>query len=142
MFCGYVTARMRFGFQMNFEHLTLLRHPVSRSGNNPGKVKRVVSCKRKTHHLTVTRRKQPAIGKMHDKENEMKCVQDVDLWEFPLQVDNNPETGKTGSQLAAHSSLTEVRNAFPAQTVFLSLVFLCGNVNHTMCFSSQGTTAQ
>uniref|UniRef100_A0AAQ4QUZ8 Katanin p80 subunit C-terminal domain-containing protein n=1 Tax=Gasterosteus aculeatus aculeatus TaxID=481459 RepID=A0AAQ4QUZ8_GASAC len=90
------------------EQLNMKRHPVSRSGNNPGKVKRVVSCKRKTHHLTVTRRKQPAIGKMHDKENEMKCVQDVDLWEFPLQVDNNPETGKTGSQLAAHSSLTEL----------------------------------
>ncbi|KAM8915544.1 KATNB1-like protein 1 [Spinachia spinachia] len=93
------------------EQLHTKRYPVSRSGNQPGKVKRVVSCKRKTHHLTVTRRKQPGIGKTHDaanKENEMKCVQAVDLWEFPLKVNNNPQTGKTGSEQADHSSLTEL----------------------------------
>ncbi|KAL6105887.1 katnbl1 [Pungitius sinensis] len=87
------------------------RYPVSRSGNNAGKVKRVVSCKRKTHHLTVTRRKQPGIGKMHDaanKENEMECVRDADLWEFPPEVHNNPETGETGSEPADHTSLSEL----------------------------------
>ncbi|XP_031702955.1 KATNB1-like protein 1 isoform X3 [Anarrhichthys ocellatus] len=62
------------------EDFNTKRYPVSRSGNNPGRVKRVVSCKRKTHHLTVTRRKQLGIGKIYDaanKENEMKCMQDV-----------------------------------------------------------------
>ncbi|KAK9533551.1 hypothetical protein VZT92_008662 [Zoarces viviparus] len=93
-------------------------YPVSRSGNNPGRVKRVVSCKRKTHHLTVTRRKQHGIGKIYDaanKENEMKCMQDVqqqifdmDPWEFPLQVNNDPETEKSGSEQADYCSLTEL----------------------------------
>ncbi|XP_042356983.1 KATNB1-like protein 1 isoform X2 [Plectropomus leopardus] len=93
------------------------RYPVSRSGNNPGRVKRVVSCKRKTHHLTVTRRKQIGTGKTYDaanKENEMNCMQDVqqeifdmDPWEFPRNVNNNHKTGKTGSE-ADYCTLTEL----------------------------------
>lgn len=99
-------------------HYNTHMYPVSRSGNNPGRVKRVVSCKRKTHHLTVTRRKQLGIGKMYDaanKENEMKCTQDVqqdtsdmDPWEFPLQFNNNPKTGTTGTEQADYCSLTEL----------------------------------
>ncbi|XP_054470144.1 KATNB1-like protein 1 isoform X2 [Anoplopoma fimbria] len=100
------------------EEFNIKRYPVSRSGNNPGRVKRVVSCKRKTHHLTVTRRKQPGVGKIYDaanKENEIKRMQDMqqeifdmDPWEFPLKVNNNPKTGRTGSEQTDYCSLTEL----------------------------------
>lgn len=116
-----------------FELFTLPRYPVSRSGNNPGRVKRVVSCKRKTHHLAVARRKQLGTGRTHDaanKENEMNCVQDMqqeifdmDPWEFPLNVNNNHKTGRTGSEQADYCMLTEVRNTTAALTIFLC-VFL------------------
>ncbi|KAM3595447.1 uncharacterized protein V6R79_023566 [Siganus canaliculatus] len=94
------------------------KYPVSRSGNNPGRVKRVVSCKRKTHHLTVARRKQPGQGRTCDaanKENEIKCMQDlekeifdVDPWEFPLNINNNHRTSKTGSEPADYYTLNEL----------------------------------
>ncbi|XP_029316998.1 KATNB1-like protein 1 [Cottoperca gobio] len=100
------------------EEFNKKRFPVSRSGNNPGRVKRVVSCKRKTHHLTVTRRKQLGTGKSYDaanKENEIDCMQDeqqeifdMDPWEFPLNVKNNHKTGTTGSEQADYSPLTEL----------------------------------
>ncbi|KAF1374976.1 hypothetical protein PFLUV_G00234620 [Perca fluviatilis] len=100
------------------EEFNRMRYPVSRSGNNPGRVKRVVSCKRKTHHLTVTRRKQLGTGKTYDaanKENEMNCVQDMqqdifdmDPWEFPLNVTNDHKTGNTGSEQADYCTLTEL----------------------------------
>ncbi|XP_051248560.1 KATNB1-like protein 1 [Dicentrarchus labrax] len=100
------------------EEFNKKRYPVSRSGNNPGRVKRVVSCKRKTHHLTVARRKQVGTGRTCDaanKENEMNCMQDMkqeifdmDLWEFPLNVNNNHRTGRTGSEQADYSTLTEL----------------------------------
>ncbi|XP_034381563.1 KATNB1-like protein 1 isoform X1 [Cyclopterus lumpus] len=93
------------------EEFNIKKYPVSRSGNNPGRVKRVVSCKRKTHHLTVTRRKQLGIGKMYDaanKENEMKCMPDMDSCEFPLKNNNNPKTGTTGTEQADYCSLTEL----------------------------------
>ncbi|TNN87259.1 hypothetical protein EYF80_002461 [Liparis tanakae] len=110
---------------MTYVEETHKMYPVSRSGNNPGRVKRVVSCKRKTHHLTVTRRKQLGIGKIYDaanKENEMKRTQDVkqdtsdvDPWEFPLQFNNNPKTGTTGTEQADYCSLTEVIDSFLSQ---------------------------
>ncbi|XP_071354213.1 KATNB1-like protein 1 [Trachinotus anak] len=94
------------------------RYPASRSGNNPGRVKRVVSCKRKTHHLTVARRKQLGSGKAYDaanKENEMNCLQDMqqeifdmDPWEFPLNVNNNDKPGRTGSEQSDYFTLTEL----------------------------------
>ncbi|XP_070698815.1 KATNB1-like protein 1 [Pempheris klunzingeri] len=90
----------------------------SRFGNNPGRVKRVVSCKRKTHHLTVARRKPLGNGRTHDaanKENEMKCMQDMqqeifdmDPWEFPLNVNKNDKTGRTGSERADYCMLNEL----------------------------------
>ncbi|XP_068436596.1 KATNB1-like protein 1 isoform X2 [Clinocottus analis] len=108
------------------EEFNMKKYPVSRSGNNPGRVKRVVSCKRKTHHLAVTRRKQLGIGKIYDaanKENEMKCMQDVqqdtsdmDPWEFPLKVNNNLKTGTTGSEQADCCSLTELRRDHSTMT--------------------------
>ncbi|KAM9341096.1 KATNB1-like protein 1 [Symphorus nematophorus] len=94
------------------------RYPVSRSGNNPGRVKRVVSCKRKTHHLMVARRKQLGTGRTCDaanKENEINCMKDVqqeifdmDPWEFPLNVNNNHKTGRTGSEHTDYCTLTEL----------------------------------
>ncbi|XP_029982346.1 KATNB1-like protein 1 isoform X2 [Sphaeramia orbicularis] len=96
------------------------RFPVSRSGNNPSRVKRVVSCKRKTHHLTVTRKKQLGPGRTYDaanKENEIKSMQDMqqemifdmDPWDFPLNVDDNHKTGRTGSEQTDYSTLAELR---------------------------------
>ncbi|KAL3969044.1 transcription factor Sp4 [Sarotherodon galilaeus] len=97
------------------------RYPVSRSGNNPGRVKRVVSCKRKTHHLTVARRKQLGSGRTCDaanKENETKVSQgtqqdifSMDPWDFPFHVNNinnNQGTDRTGSEEADYSVLTEL----------------------------------
>lgn len=107
---------------------------MSRSGKNLGRVKRVVSCKRKTHHLTVTRRKQLGTGKTYDaanKENEMNCMQDMqqeifdmDPWEFPLNVTNNHKTGNTGSEQADYCTLTEVRNTITAQIYCFLVVFM------------------
>ncbi|CAI5696827.1 unnamed protein product [Oreochromis niloticus] len=102
-------------------NFTPSRYPVSRSGNNPGRVKRVVSCKRKTHHLTVARRKQLGSGRTCDaanKENETKVSQgtqqdifSMDPWDFPFHVNNinnNQGTDRTGSEEADYSVLTEL----------------------------------
>ncbi|XP_067336079.1 KATNB1-like protein 1 isoform X2 [Channa argus] len=92
-------------------------YPVSRSGNNPGRVKRVVSCKRKSHHLTVARKRQLGSGRTNEganKENERNCMQgmqqeilDVDHWEFPLNV-GNKKTGGTGYEEADYCALNEL----------------------------------
>ncbi|KAM9842190.1 KATNB1-like protein 1 [Aulostomus maculatus] len=95
------------------------RFPVNRSGNTGSRVKRVVSCKRKTHHITVTRKKQHGAGRPYDaanKENVMNCMQemlDMDPWEFTLHVDSNQKAGRTGSEMLAellkdHNTMTEV----------------------------------
>ncbi|XP_078145592.1 KATNB1-like protein 1 isoform X3 [Centroberyx gerrardi] len=100
------------------EEFNKKRCTVGRSGNNPGRVKRVVSCKRKTHHLTVARKKQPGSGRTYDtanKENEVTCMQDVqqeifdmDPWEFPPNVNNYHKTGRTSSQHTDCFTLTEL----------------------------------
>ncbi|TKS86516.1 Fibrinogen-like protein 1-like protein [Collichthys lucidus] len=99
---------------MQVEEFNKKRYPVSRSGNNPGRLKRVVSCKRKTHHMMVARRKQLVAGRTCDaanKENEIKRMQqeifDMDPWEFPLNVNNSHRTGRTGSEQADYCTLTE-----------------------------------
>ncbi|XP_044022428.1 KATNB1-like protein 1 isoform X1 [Siniperca chuatsi] len=116
------------------EEFNKKRYALSRSGNNPGRVKRVVSCKRKTHHLTVARRKQLGTGRTYEaanKENEMKYMQDMqqeifdmDPWEFPLNVSNIHKTGRSGSEQDDYCTLAEVRNTITAQTIFLFLVLL------------------
>ncbi|XP_060938354.1 KATNB1-like protein 1 [Limanda limanda] len=108
------------------EEFNKRRYSVSRSGNNPGRVKRVVSCKRKTHHLTVVRRKQLGSGRTFDaanKENEMSCLQDVrqeifdmDPLEFPLNVTHNHRTGRTGYEQADCSALSELTKDHSAMT--------------------------
>ncbi|XP_008302975.1 KATNB1-like protein 1 [Stegastes partitus] len=100
------------------EELNKKRYPVSRCGNKPGRVKRVVSCKRKTHHLAVARRKQLGSGRTCDaanKENEMKCWQDTeqDIFsmeplEFPLNFISNHKTGRTGPEQTDYCTLTEL----------------------------------
>ncbi|XP_047467481.1 KATNB1-like protein 1 [Mugil cephalus] len=102
------------------------RYPVSRSGNNPGRVKRVVSCKRKTHHTTVSRKKQLGSGRTCDaanKENDISCFQErqqgifnMDPWEFPLNVTNHHKTGRTGSEQTDICILTEITRDHNAMT--------------------------
>ncbi|MED6269056.1 hypothetical protein CHARACLAT_029102 [Characodon lateralis] len=96
---------------------TQKRHPVSRSGNSAGRMKRVVSCKRKSHHLTVARRKQLGSGRSFDaanKENKMKCSQDKqqktffnDPSDFPLNV-NDYKTSGTSSEQSDYNTLSEL----------------------------------
>ncbi|KAM4542042.1 KATNB1-like protein 1 [Odontesthes bonariensis] len=100
------------------EEFNKKRYPVCRSGNNPGRVKRVVSCKRKTHHQTVARRKQLGSGRTFEaanKENEIKCLQDTqqekfyaDPLEVPLNFNNNYKTGRTGLEQADYCTLSEL----------------------------------
>ncbi|XP_063764683.1 KATNB1-like protein 1 isoform X2 [Eleginops maclovinus] len=104
------------------------RSPVCRS-SNLGRVKRVVSCKRKTHHLTVPRRKQHGAGKTYDaanKENDIACRQevqqetfDMNPSEFPLNVNNNLKTGRTGSEQADYCTLTELTRDHSTMTEVL-----------------------
>ncbi|KAM4724208.1 KATNB1-like protein 1 isoform 1-T3 [Anableps anableps] len=94
------------------------RHSVNRSGNSAGRVKRVVSCKRKTHHLIVARRKQLGPGRSFDaanKENKMKCSQDTQQETFfndpsnPQNVNNNYKSSGTGSEQSDYYTLSELR---------------------------------
>ncbi|XP_034530669.1 KATNB1-like protein 1 [Notolabrus celidotus] len=103
-------------YDKNEDNFIKKRNPVSRSGS--GRLKRVVSCKRKTYHMAVARRKQIVSGRTYDaanKENEMNCLQDMhqeifdmDPWDFPLSVNNNHKTGRTGSEQADYCTLTEL----------------------------------
>uniref|UniRef100_A0A3B5LUD9 Katanin p80 subunit C-terminal domain-containing protein n=1 Tax=Xiphophorus couchianus TaxID=32473 RepID=A0A3B5LUD9_9TELE len=84
-----------------------------------GRVKRVVSCKRKTHHLTVARRKQLGPGRGFDaanKENDMKCSQATqqetyfnDPSDVSTNVNNNYKTSGTGSEQSDYYTLIELR---------------------------------
>lgn len=96
---------------------------ASRPGPNPGKVKRVVSCKRKTHHLTVARKKPPGPGKPHvapNKENELNCGADMeqeifymDPWDMPQE---KHRTGRTGPELLDYSLFSEIRKDHSSMT--------------------------
>ena len=107
------------------------RFPATRPGgaSSTSRAKRVVSCKRKTHHLVVVRRKLAAAGRPcgtgGNKENEVArteepptCMDDddrgqemshVDPWEFPLNV-NKHQSGGTGSKHTDCFTLGEVWN--------------------------------
>ncbi|XP_040925045.1 KATNB1-like protein 1 [Betta splendens] len=99
----------------DYDECNKQRHPGSRSGNVPSRVKRVVSCKRRTHHLTVARKKQPGPGRTTDgpnKENEMQDVKqeifNMDPWEFPININTNHQTGKAGSEEPDNRALSEL----------------------------------
>ncbi|XP_061090221.1 KATNB1-like protein 1 [Conger conger] len=65
------------------EEINKKRFPVSHTAHSSGKVKRVVSSKRKTRHVTVTsggRRRPSVAGRgcdMANKENELACAEDL-----------------------------------------------------------------
>ncbi|CAG5866324.1 unnamed protein product [Menidia menidia] len=96
------------------EEFNKKRYPVCRSGNNPGRVRRVVSCKRKTHHQTVVRRKQLSSGRPSEaanKENDIECSQDTQqkkLHVDPLEVPINLKTGQTGLEQGDYCTLSEI----------------------------------
>lgn len=100
------------------EEFNKKRHPASRSGNIPGRVKRVVSCKRKTHHLTVARRKQTGNGRSSDaanKENAANCTQGVpqqmldrNPWDLHVKVSKKHSAAETSSGQDDCSTLTEL----------------------------------
>ncbi|XP_038147447.1 KATNB1-like protein 1 isoform X3 [Cyprinodon tularosa] len=93
-------ARRRNSEEVDYdkhEDFNKKRHSVNKPGNGTGRVKRVLSCKKKkTHQLTVARRKQHLPGRNFDsthKENETKRMQDKqqetffnDPSEFPLNL--------------------------------------------------------
>ncbi|CAJ1073766.1 KATNB1-like protein 1 [Xyrichtys novacula] len=124
----YINGKnMKHGDSNRNEDSSKKRIPVSRSGS--GRLRRVVSCKRKTYHLAVARRKQNGSGRTYDaanKENEMTCLQDMhqeifdmDSWEFPLSVNNIHKTGRTGSEQTDYSTLTELTRDHSTMTDIL-----------------------
>uniref|UniRef100_A0A3B4ARS7 Katanin p80 subunit C-terminal domain-containing protein n=1 Tax=Periophthalmus magnuspinnatus TaxID=409849 RepID=A0A3B4ARS7_9GOBI len=84
--------------------------PLSRPGPNPGRVKRVVSCKRKSHHLTVARKKAPGSGKPHvaaNKENQLSSKTDMEQGIFCMDPwDLSQDKHRTGR--TDHSSMTNI----------------------------------
>lgn len=108
-------ARRRNSEEVDYdkhEDFNRKRHPTNRSGNSGGRVKRVVSCKRKTHHVTIARRKQLGPGRSVDaanKENEMKQETFFnDPSDFSLNVNNNYRTSGTGSEQSDYYTLIEL----------------------------------
>ncbi|XP_029972578.1 KATNB1-like protein 1 [Salarias fasciatus] len=86
-----------------------------RCPRNPGRVKRVVSCKRKTHHLTAARRKQLSSGRTGDaanKENEMQDTEQdrlhMDPWDFPLSFSDDQKSCTTDPGQINVCTLTEL----------------------------------
>ncbi|XP_068195635.1 KATNB1-like protein 1 isoform X2 [Antennarius striatus] len=113
-------------YSVSYPHGKNNRFPVCRSGNNPGRVKRVVSCKRKTHHPIVARRKPAGPGRTCDaanKENDMKCLQDMkqeitdmDSWEFALNANKSYMTGISGSEQAEYCTISELTKDHSSMT--------------------------
>lgn len=114
-----------------FKPFSLPRYPVSRPGNNPGRVKRVVSCKRKTHHVISAWKRQLGSGRTLDsanKENEINLQQDIfdmDAWEFPINVNNNHKPGRTGSEESDYCALSEVSTLSQFKQYFMTVSLLC-----------------
>lgn len=105
------------------EDSTKKRVAANRPGPNPGRVKRVVSCKRKTHHLTVARKKPPGPGKPHtaaNKENELDSRADMDQGIFYMDTLEMPQvkhrTGRTGPEPLDYSLLSEIRRDHSSMT--------------------------
>ncbi|KAJ0008901.1 hypothetical protein NQD34_016316 [Periophthalmus magnuspinnatus] len=108
------------------EDSTKKRVAVSRPGPNPGRVKRVVSCKRKSHHLTVARKKAPGSGKPHvaaNKENQLSSKTDMEQGIFCMDPwdlsQDKHRTGRTGPELPDYSLLSEIRKDHSSMTNIL-----------------------
>ncbi|XP_019725860.1 KATNB1-like protein 1 isoform X1 [Hippocampus comes] len=81
----------------------------SHSGNNPGRVKRVVSYKRKTRHLVMARKKPQGSGRTHDAANKDNKRQEMfDTDPQVLMPDGNHMTGRTAFQHDEYSKLAEL----------------------------------
>ncbi|XP_018583366.1 KATNB1-like protein 1 [Scleropages formosus] len=88
------------------EEINKKRSPVGRTTHNSGKVKRVVSSKRKAHQVTVCpggRRRPPAAGRscdMANKENEVACAEDLygDRCRHPLNPSDATKMEGSGSK--------------------------------------------
>nr|XP_061798260.1 KATNB1-like protein 1 [Nerophis lumbriciformis] len=98
------------------EALNKKRYAISRSGNTPGRVKRVLSFKRKTHHLVVARKKPQSSGRTHDaakKDNKMTATRNIQQEMFDadppmLRTNTNHDTGRSGSQTDEYLKLAEL----------------------------------
>lgn len=113
------------------EEINKKRSPVSRTAHSSGsKVKRVVSCKRKTRHVTVTsggrRRPSAAVRScdMANKENEMACAEDQngmlygDHRGFPLNSAEATKVDGAGSKYSdCFTELSKDHNTM-AQVLF------------------------
>lgn len=93
--------------------LSLCRYPVNRSGNNTGRVKRVVSCKRKSHH-PLARRKQPGKTFFQSNNDGQQDPLVLDSLEFPVITINRRRTGDTGLDRDECSLFSEVRHIVAA----------------------------
>ncbi|XP_029688509.1 KATNB1-like protein 1 isoform X1 [Takifugu rubripes] len=91
---GRKTNEMQ-AFPDKTEDFTKKRYPVNRSGNNTGRVKRVVSCKRKSHH-PLARRKQPGKTFFPSNNDGQQEPLVLDSLEFPVNTINRRRTGDTG----------------------------------------------
>ncbi|XP_061699858.1 uncharacterized protein zgc:194887 [Syngnathoides biaculeatus] len=93
----------------------------SRPGNNPGRVKRVLSSKRKTRRLVAARKKPQGPGKAHDaakKGHQVTGAQDARQHLIDMDANRNHDARRTTSQqdellkldelTRDHSAITEV----------------------------------
>ncbi|XP_030643064.1 KATNB1-like protein 1 [Chanos chanos] len=93
------------------------RHLGGRCGNNPGRVKRVVSCKRKTRHSTLSsggRRRPSVTGRTFDTvstESERKEEEDMifgDSWQFPLTQSHTQNCQMETSDIRYHDYFSKI----------------------------------
>lgn len=92
--------------------LSIHRCPV-RSGNNTGRVKRVVSCKRKSHH-PLARRKQPGKTFTPSNNDGQQEIFASDPLEFPVITSNRRRTGDTDLDQDGCSLFSKVRHIITA----------------------------
>lgn len=100
---------------------SIRRYPVNRSGNNAGRVKRVVSCKRKSHH-PLARRKQPGKTLTPSNNDGQQEIFASDPLEFPVNTSNRRRAGDPDLDQDGCSVLSEVRHVV---TAVITLFLLC-----------------
>lgn len=120
--------------------LSIHRCPVSHCGNNPGRIKRVLLCKRRSHHLLACRMpvRRPSIAST--KDSKLMCDGQREAFvSEPCEVpDDKNGTGETDFEEDDCFIFDEVWHTLTAEIMLCSVV--CPTV--TMFFSSQGITAQ
>lgn len=121
---------------------SICRYPANRSGNSTGRVKRVVSCKRKSHH-PLARRKQPGKTLLPSNNDGQQELLASDPSEFPVNTINRRGTGDTGLDQDECSIFSEVRRTDWHSCNYNIACSLSGH-NHKMqsFFSSREITEQ